>query len=75
MATRNSGTKSYLGAPEPYDASVDDWTAYVRFKHFFLANGVIEAVTFVSVTSRYKHFSYCRTSLHLRRQESFLMTK
>ena len=44
MATRNSGTKSYLGAPEPYDASVDDWTAYVqRFKHFFLANGVTEA--------------------------------
>jgi len=43
MATRNNKAKSYLGALEPYNAITDDWTAYVqRFKHFFLANGVIE---------------------------------
>jgi len=42
MATRNKA-KSYLEAPEPYDAVTDDWTAYVQhFKHFFLANGVTE---------------------------------
>ena len=44
MAKRSHGTKSYLGAPELFDASVDDWTAFVqRFKHSFLANGVTDA--------------------------------
>ena len=43
MAMRNNKAKFYLGAPEPYDAVTDDWTAYVQhFKHFFLANGVTE---------------------------------
>ena len=40
MAMRNHTAKPYLGAPEPYDTIVDDWTAYVQcFNHFFLANG------------------------------------
>jgi len=29
MVTRNTKAKSYLGAPEPYDAVTDYWTAYV----------------------------------------------
>ena len=29
-ALQNNEAKSYLGAPEPYDAVTDNWTAYVQ---------------------------------------------
>ena len=35
--------KTYLGTPEPFNSTTDDWSNYVkRFKHFLLANGVTD---------------------------------
>ena len=35
---------SYLGAPEPFNASNDEWQLYVqRFKHFLLANKISDS--------------------------------
>ena len=36
--------KTYLSAPESFEAANDDWNDYVqRFKHFLLANRVTES--------------------------------
>ena len=35
--------RTYLGTPEPFNSTTDDWNDYMkRFKHFVLANGVTE---------------------------------
>ena len=40
--------RTYLGTPEPFNSTTDDWNDYMkRFKHFVLANGVTEDVAFV----------------------------
>ena len=32
---------SFVGSPEPFEPSTDDWHLYAqRFEHFLLANGV-----------------------------------
>ena len=59
MVTRNTKAKSYLGAPEPYDAVTEDWTAYV-------ANRVTkdgQSYTFFGSSEALFSYSLCHKSL------------
>ena len=55
---------SYLGAPEPFNASNNEWQLYVQwFEHFILANKITASRKYVTVLPK-THLIRTKTEFH-----------